>query len=149
MSLVTVLSEAVLSSAADAIIATDRDGVISFWNPGAARIFGFESEEAVGQSLDIIIPESLRKRHWDGYRHVMATGKSHYGEGDLLAVPGVTKDGRRISVEFTVALLRNTAGDAIGIAAIMRDVTKRFEETRVLRRQLSDVMASSSRENRR
>ena len=88
------LGEALLHSASDAIIATDRDGHITFWNPGAERIFGFTAAEAIGQSLDLIIPENLRARHWSGFRHTMATGTSRYGHGDLLSVPGLTKDGR-------------------------------------------------------
>ncbi len=104
------LGEAILATASDAIIATDRDGLINFWNPGAARIFGFTAEEAIGRSLDLIIPENLRARHWDGYRQVMATGESRYGAGELLSVPGITKDGRRISVEFTIIMLRDEHG---------------------------------------
>lgn len=133
-----MLTEAVLSTAADAIVAADRDGKIFFWNPGAERIFGYSSADAVGRSLDIIIPESLRKRHWDGYRKVMASGESRYGLGDLLAVPALTKARNRISVEFTIVPLRGEAGDLIGLAAIIRDVTKRFEEMRKLRQQLSE-----------
>lgn len=132
------LANAVLQTASDAIIATDHDGVISFWNPGAVRIFGFTVEEAVGSSLDLIIPENLRARHWDGYNRVMATGESHYGQGELLAVPGLTKDGRRISVEFTIVLLRDEMMKPIGTAAILRDVTVRFEETRKLKRKLAE-----------
>jgi PAS domain S-box-containing protein len=132
------LIEAILGTVSDAIIATDANGVISFWNPGAVRIFGFTSEEAVGSSLDLIIPESLRARHWAGYNQVMATGESHYGQGDLLSVPGLTKDSRRISVEFTVVLLHDEGRKPVGIAAILRDVTKRFEETRELRRQVTE-----------
>jgi PAS domain S-box-containing protein len=132
-----ILSKAVLSTVADAIIAADKEGKISFWNPGAERIFGFSSADAVGQSLDIIIPEQLRKRHWDGYQHVMATGESRYGSGDVLAVPAITKAGSRISVEFTIAPLRGESGDLVGLAAIMRDVTKRFEELRQLKRELA------------
>jgi PAS domain S-box-containing protein len=131
------LTEAILGTVSDAIIATDADGLISFWNPGAARIFGFTAEEAVGRSLDLIIPENLRARHWMGYNRVMATGESHYGQGDLLSVPGLTKDGRRISVEFTIVLLRDGERKPVGIAAILRDVTKRFEEARELKRQLA------------
>ena len=132
------LIEAVLGTVSDAIIASDADGFISFWNPGAVRIFGFTSEEAVGDSLDLIIPESLRARHWAGYNQVMATGESHYGHGDLLCVPALTKDGRRISVEFTIVLLRDRGQKPDGTAAILRDVTKRFEEARELRRQLTE-----------
>ncbi|MGB3866845.1 MAG: PAS domain S-box protein [Xanthobacteraceae bacterium] len=137
------LARAVLSTAADAIIATDREGLITFWNPGAARIFGFSNEEALGQSLDIIIPENLRKRHWDGYHHTMATGTSRYGEADLLAVPGLRKDGSRVSVEFTIVMLKDAAGAMAGTAAILRDVTKQFEELRRLRRQLAGAKAAA------
>jgi PAS domain S-box-containing protein len=133
------LAEAILTTASDAIIATDRDGLITFWNPGATRIFGYSNDEAMGNTLDIIIPENLRKRHWDGYRNTMATGTSRYGESDLLAVPGMKKDGTRISVEFTIVILRDAQGQTSGTAAILRDVTKHFEETRKLRRQLADA----------
>lgn len=132
------LGEAILASPADAILATDRDGIIRFWNPGAARIFGFTAEEAAGASLDLIIPERLRARHWDGWRKVMASGQTRYGAGDLLAVPAVTRDGRQISVEFTIILLRGGGGEIAGMAAILRDVTARFEETRRLRRALAE-----------
>src|SRR3954463_11222851 len=132
------LGAALLASASDAIIATDREGRITFWNPGAERIFGFSSAEAVGQSLDLIIPENLRGRHWAGYHHAMETGESRYGHGDLLSVPGLTKDRRRISVEFTIVILRDAQNRPAGTAAILRDVTKRFEETRELRRKLAD-----------
>jgi PAS domain S-box-containing protein len=129
------IAEALLASSSDAIVATDRDGIIRHWNKGAERIFGHSAAEAVGQSLDLIIPEQLRARHWEGYRHVMQTGQSRYGEGDLLAVPGLHKDGSRVSLEFTVAIIRNDAGEMIGIAAVLRDVTKRFEEMKALRKQ--------------
>jgi|SRR5579871_3090553 len=132
------LGAALLASSSDAIVATDREGRIVFWNPGAERIFGFTQGEAVGQSLDLIIPENLRARHWEGFRHTMATGTSSYGAGDLLSVPGLTKEGRRISVEFTIVMLRE--GDAVtGTVAVMRDVTKRFAEVRDLRRQLAEA----------
>jgi PAS domain S-box-containing protein len=133
------LSEAILRSAGEAIVATDRDGVIRFWNPGAERIFGFGAAEAIGASLDLIIPEKLQARHWQGYRQVMATGRSRYGAGDLLSVPAETRDGRRISVEFSVALLLDEQGLVAGIAAVMRDVTKRFEETKALRQKLAEL----------
>jgi PAS domain S-box-containing protein len=129
------IAEALLVSGADAIVATDRDGIIRHWNKGAERIFGHSAAEAVGKSLDLIIPEQLRARHWEGYRHVMQTGQSRYGEGDLLGVPGLRKDGTRVSLEFTVAMIRDEAGEMLGIAAILRDVTARFEEMKALRKQ--------------
>jgi PAS domain S-box-containing protein len=133
------LAQALLATPSDAIIASDEKGIIFFWNPGAERIFGFTADEANGQSLDIIIPENQRKRHWDGYTRVMETGETRYGSGDLLAVPALTRDGRRISVEFTIIMLRDNDGAPSGMAAIMRDVTPRFEELRRLRRELADA----------
>jgi PAS domain S-box-containing protein len=131
------LAAAVLSTSSDAIIATDREGVISFWNPGAERIFGHTRAEATGQSLDIIIPENQRARHWRGYRQVMQTGESRYGHGDLLSVPALHKDGRRISVEFTITPLEDENGTVEGMIALLRDVTVRFEEIRALRKELA------------
>jgi PAS domain S-box-containing protein len=137
-----LIAQAVLLARSDAIIAADRDGIICFWNPGAERIFGHTSGEAIGRSLDLIIPERLRQRHWDGFRHTMETGRSRYGEGDLLSVPALRKDGTTISVEFTIALLKSGSAGVSGIVAIMRDVTQRFEETRQLRRKLAEVTKS-------
>jgi PAS domain S-box-containing protein len=131
-----MIADAVLSTRADAIIAADRDGIIRFWNPGAERIFGHAASEAVGRSLDLIIPERLRQRHWDGYRHTIATGQSRYGEADLLSVPALRRDGATLSVEFTIVPLK-ADGQIVGIVAIMRDATKRFEEMRALRRKLA------------
>jgi len=142
MSTPAELVDALLRSASDAIVATDRDGRITFWNPGAERIFGFTADEAVGQSLDIIIPENLRARHWSGFRHTVATGTSRYGHGDLLSVPGLTKDGRKISVEFTIVMLRDAMQAVTGTLAVMRDVTKRFEEVRELKRRLAGASGS-------
>lgn len=137
------LADALLATSADAILATDRDGVIRFWNPGAVRIFGFSEEEALGRSLDIIIPERLRQRHWGGWDHVMATGHTRYGAGDLLSVPATTRGGGQISVEFTITLLRDAGGEISGMAAILRDATARFEEVRRLRRQLAATAAGA------
>jgi PAS domain S-box-containing protein len=131
------LGEAILASESDAIVATDRDGFIRYWNPGAERIFGFSRAEALGQSLDIIIPENLRKRHWDGYHGTMRTGQSRYGDGQLLSVPALHKDGRRISVEFTIVTLKDASGAVEGMIALLRDVTQRFDEMRALRKQLA------------
>src|SRR5262249_7951931 len=116
----------------------DRDGAIRFWNAGAERIFGFTEAHAVGQSLDLIIPERFRARHWAGWRRVMASGHSRYSAGDLLAVPAVRQDGATISVEFTIHLLPDASTELIGIAATLRDVTTRYEEMRELRQRLRE-----------
>ena len=138
----TQFAHRLVSGMSDAIIYADAEGVIRLWNRGATRIFGFT--EAVGRSLDIIIPERLRERHWQGYRATMRTGQTRYGDGQVLSVPALRKDGARISVEFTIVPFTNDAGQTIGIAAIMRDATARFEELRALRRQLAGDPAASS-----
>ena len=118
----------------DAVVYSDEAGDIRYWNSAAEAMFGFTAAEAVGQKLDIIVPESLRQRHWDGYLRTMATGVTRYGAGDLLAVPAIRKDGTRISVEFTIVPFKDDTGRMVGIAAVMRDVTRRFEEMRALRK---------------
>ncbi len=131
------VGEAILSAESDAIVATDKAGLITFWNPGATRVFGFTLDETMGKSLDLIIPENLRARHWEGYEKVMQTGESHYTTGDLLSVPAMTKAGTRISVQFTMAILFDEAGKPAGAASVMRDITKQFEETKALRKKLA------------
>jgi PAS domain S-box-containing protein len=91
MDLNRLVADAILA-AADAVVATDRDEIIRVWNPGAERIFGHRADGALDQSLDLIVPERLRARHWEGFCQVMATGESYYGEGDLLSVPGLRRD---------------------------------------------------------
>ena len=118
----------------DGILYADQDGLIRYWNAGCQRIFGFTADDAQGQSLDIIIPQNLRSRHWQGYRQTMRTGETRYGAGDLLSVPALRKDGARISVEFSIVPFRDAAGLMAGIGAVMRDVTKRFEEMKALRK---------------
>jgi PAS domain S-box-containing protein len=121
----------------EAIVYADAAGLIQFWNAGAVRMFGFTEQEALGRSLDIIVPPNLQERHWHGYRETMRTGQTRYGDGQLLAVPAVRQDGTRLSVEFTIVPFTGDDGRMVGIAAIMRDATARFEELRALRKQLA------------
>ena len=114
-----------VDGADDAVIVADAAGAIQYWNAAAERMFGHSREQAIGSSLDLIIPENLRDRHWEGYRRVMATGQTAYA-GRMLAVPALRADGSRISIEFTVTLLHDPAGAVRGIAAILRDVTARW-----------------------
>jgi PAS domain S-box-containing protein len=131
-----------VQAAGDAIIAADTDGKILLWNPAAERIFGFTAKDALGHSLDLIIPERLRHRHWEGYQRVMRTGQSRYGT-EVLRVPALHKDGRALSIAFTVALLHAGDGGIQAIAAIVRDETARWEEERALRRLLTELEARS------
>jgi PAS domain S-box-containing protein len=122
---------------ADAVVVADPEGTIVFWNEAATRLFGWSEAEAVGQLLDLIIPERLRARHWDGYRRVMETGHTQYGNR-LLEVPALHRDGHTFSIAFTVTLLTH-AGEQRpdGIAALIRDDTARREELRSLRDRLA------------
>jgi PAS domain S-box-containing protein len=122
----------------DAVIVTDASGAIRYWNRASEAMFGHSPEQAMGASLDIIIPEKLRERHWEGYWRVMATGETRYA-GRMLAVPALRADGSRISVEFTVTLLRDPGGSLWGIGAILRDVTARWEQQRALAQELKDL----------
>ncbi|MGB8629125.1 MAG: PAS domain S-box protein [Xanthobacteraceae bacterium] len=126
-----------MNDAPDAIIYADTGGMIRFWNHGAERIFGFTPAEVNARSLDIIIPENLRRRHWDAYAETMRTGRTRYGAGDVLAVPALRKDGSRVSVEFTILPYRDRRGRVLGVAAIVRDVTERFEEIKRLREKVA------------
>ena len=130
--------EAFIDVAADAIIAAGSDGKIVFWNPAATRIFGFTPEEALGESLDLIIPERFRARHWDGYRQVMSTGETKY-RAEVLRVPARHRDGKTLSIAFTVTLLDAPDGKGRLIAAIVRDETARWNEERALRQRLSEL----------
>jgi PAS domain S-box-containing protein len=136
-------SARLVQECSDAIVYADARGAIRFWNRGATRIFGFSEEEALGASLDLIIPERLRARHWQGYDEVMKGRPSRYAEGALLAVPAMHKDGHQISVEFTILPFHDEAGALLGIAANLRDVTQRFEEMRALRRELAAAKGQS------
>ena len=129
-----------VAAVGDAIVATDASGAITLWNPAAERMFGFPQGEALGKSLDLIIPERLRTRHWDGFHKTMLTGQTKYGT-DLLRVPAVDKGGRALSIAFTVALLHSADGKPAAIAAVIRDETTRFNEERSLRKRLAELEA--------
>jgi PAS domain S-box-containing protein len=131
----------IVADAPDGILFADRDDVIRLWNGGCERIFGYSAAEAVGRPLEIIIPESLRERHRRGHAETMRTGHTKYGNGDLLSVPALRKDGTRISVEFSITPFRDENSAITGLAAIMRDVTKRFEEIKALRKQAGSLSA--------
>ena len=133
----------IVETAGDAIIFADRDGIIRLWNRGAEGIFGYTETEAVGQSLDLIIPEPQRELHWKGYGRVMLDGVTKYGS-ETLAVPAVTKDGERISIEFTINLLRDGDGKVLGPVAVVRDVTARWVREKELRQRLAFLEAGQT-----
>jgi nitric oxide dioxygenase len=133
------IARRIVEEAADAILSCDPDGVIRLWNSGAERMFGFSADEAIGKSLDIIVPERLRGRHWDGWKHALEARKSRYGAGELLAVPAVRKDGSTLSIEFTIVMLRDGASGVAAVAAVIRDVTARWTKDKELRARLKEL----------
>ncbi len=132
------LYQQIIQNAPEAIIFVDREGNIGLWNSGAAAIFGYSAEEALGQQLDLIIPERQRKRHWEGFHKTMQTGVTKYG-AELLSVPALRKDGTRISIEFSIVLIRDEAGRLTGVTAIMRDVTARRQQEQALKERLAGL----------
>jgi PAS domain S-box-containing protein len=140
------LCQQIVDNASDAIIFADGDGLVRLWNAGAERIFGFRADEMVGKSMDPIIPENLRERHWEGYDQTMKTGRTQYSR-NLLAVPALRKDGTRISIEFTIALIRDADGKLLGPGAILRDVTARWNRDKDLRKHLATLEAQVKKLN--
>lgn len=123
-----------------AIIFGDREGIIRLWNSGAEAMFGWSAQEAVGHSMDLIVPEKHRPRHWEGYHNVMRTGVTKYGR-DALAVPALRKDGSRISIEFFIVLVRDDRGEMLGSAAVISDVSARWEREKATRAKLAGLEA--------
>jgi PAS domain S-box-containing protein len=126
----------ILDGSPDAILICDRTGTVRYWNAAAERVFGFRVTEALGVSLNLIIPEPLRARHWVGWEAAMKTGVTRYGEGELLAVPARHKDGRRISIEFSIQFIKDADGQTKWVAAVIRDVTERYRREKTLQAQL-------------
>ena len=137
------LCRRIVETVGDAVIFADRDGIIRLWNRAAEGIFGYTEEEAIGQSLDLIIPERQRELHWKGYGKAMLDGVTKYGS-ETLSVPGVTKDGERISIEFTINLLRGGDGKVLGPVAVVRDVTARWVREKELRQRLAFLEAGQT-----
>ncbi len=134
------LAARIVAASSDAILYADRDGLIRLWNRGCEETFGWTAAEALGKSMDLIIPERLRGRHWDGWGKVMESGVTRYGK-DVLAVPAARKDGGALSIEFTIALFRDADGRIEGASAIVRDVTARFARDKELRSRLKEAEA--------
>lgn len=128
----------------DGVVVADAEGKIVFWNPGAERIFGFTRSDAIGQTLDLIVPERQRHRHWEGFDKTMQTGETRYGN-DLLRVPALHKEGHPLSIAFTVAMLHAADGKVSAIVAIVRDETKRWDEEQALRGRVKELEAKSER----
>lgn len=134
--------EQLANAMGDGVVISDAKGDIVFWNTSAERIFGYSAAEALGKSLDIITPERFRARHWGGYKKSMETGTTRYGS-TLLTVPALHKEGRSLSIAFTVAMLTDEDGNVGAIAAIVRDDTERFQTDRELKKRIAELEAKS------
>jgi PAS domain S-box-containing protein len=130
--------QALVASVGDGVMASDASGVITLWNPACERMFGFTEAEALGKSLDLIIPQRQQKPHWDGYYKTMATGITKYGN-DVLRVPAVHKDGHTLSIAFTVSMLHFADGAVSAIVAVIRDESVKFAEDRLLRKRVMEL----------
>jgi PAS domain S-box-containing protein len=135
--------KALIAAVGDAVMVCDTQGAVVLWNPGCERMFGYAEAEVLGKTMDMIIPERLRARHWEGYDKTMATGVTKYGH-DLLRVPAVDKQGRTMSIAFTVAMLHAPDGKVSAIASIIRDETARFNEDRALKKRLAELEARAA-----
>ncbi len=137
------LYQRIVENSPIAILFADREGKIRFWNHGAETMFGYGAQEALGQSLDLIVPEKQRPRHWEGWTRVMASGVTKYGS-DPLAVPALKKDGSRISIEFNIILLRAPTGELQGAAAMIQDVTALWQQQKEMRARLAALEAKAT-----
>ena len=132
------LSQQIVKESSDAIMFADLAGSIRLWNKGAEAMFGHSAAEAEGKSLDLIIPENLRGRHWEGYHKVMASGVTRY-DTELLSAPGICKDGSRLSLEFSMVIVRDANGAVQGIGAIIRDVTARWQKEKAMKERIKSL----------
>jgi len=136
------MERALLEQAPDAVIFAGTDGMIAFWNEAATRVFGHSIEAAMGQSLDIIIPEVYRDRHWTGYDRALADRETKY-KGEVLPTKAMRADGAEIYVELGFAMVKNPDGSMAGAMAVARDITERFNRDRDMRRKLRELEAAA------
>ena len=134
----TIDYQALVTGVGDGVMAANAQGLITLWNPACTRLFGFTEAEALGKSLDLIIPQRQQKPHWEGYDKTMATGITKYGN-DVLRVPAVHKDGHTLSIAFTVSMLHNPDGSVSAIVAVIRDESVKFAQERALKKRITEL----------
>ena len=133
------LAARILDGSPDAILICDVEGIVRYWNQGAERVFGFCRGQVLNRSLNIIIPERFRERHWAGWKAAMSTGVTRYNDGELLGVPALHKDGGQISIEFSIHLINDAGGRTEWVVAFVRDVTQRYVREKALRAALQSL----------
>jgi PAS domain S-box-containing protein len=132
------LFRAIAEQAPDAIIFVDTKGVVRFWNESAKAVFGYSADEALGRSLDLIIPERLRRAHWDAFQRAIEIGQTKLGR-QAFATRAVHKDENRLYVELSFAVVKDMAGTVAGALGIARDITSRYVSDSALRERLSEL----------
>lgn len=131
-----------LDQAPDAVIYADHTGVIRYWNPAAERVFGYQPAQAVGRSLDLIVPQEFRDAHWAGYQRAVAAGATKY-VGRALTTRALRADGSSTYVDLAFEIVHDSDGAVTGVMATARDVTERFTAERAMRRRLRELEAST------
>jgi PAS domain S-box-containing protein len=143
---VTALAAQLLATTKDGLVIADPVGTIVYWNHGAADMFCHPPSEALGASLDLIVPEGFRARHWEGYANTMRTGQTSYADR-VLAVPAAHRDGHRLSIEFRVTLLGDDPIHPAAIGAVIRDVSERWDRDRRIRTRLAELEGAQGAPN--
>ncbi|MBX9871810.1 MAG: PAS domain S-box protein [Burkholderiaceae bacterium] len=134
------LAAQILHSMPEAVIFSDLEGIVRVWNGGAEKIFGWSAEEAIGQSLDMIIPERMRKAHWDGFNQAIARGGVKPGRTSMIT-RSLHKTEEFIYIDMSFEMVRDAQGQMLGSLAVARDATKRFNDEKALRKQLAELTA--------
>ncbi len=132
------LRSMLIQQAPDAVIFAGPEGIIREWNPAAERMFGHSPEGAIGQSLDLIIPERFREAHWNGYKRALLAGETRYS-GQTLPTRSIRKDGSTIYVELTFAIIHDAYGKVIGALSHARDISERWAREREQRQHLQEL----------
>ncbi len=133
----------IFTSMQEALVFADLEGVIRAWNGGAEILFGFGADEAIGQSVDLIVPEKMRRAHWDGFNKAVA-------HGDILSARGaritraLQKNGEALYVEMSFAMVYDAAGVMTGSVAVARDATARYLADRAARQTASTAALPTS-----
>lgn len=138
--LAAVSGDELMKQAPDALILADREGVIRRWNAAAAEVFGHSAEEAIGQTLDLIIPERFREQHWTGFDRALEAGETKY-RGQALPTRS-ERNGEAIYVELTFAMVHDSSGAVVGVLCGARDITQRFQDDRAMRTRLRELEAA-------
>lgn len=135
--------QGVVEQLPDAVIVSDRQGVIRIWNRAAEELFGFAAAEAIGQSLDIIIPERFREAHWNAFDQAVVNGRTRLGS-QVRTTRSMHKQGHKLYVDLSFGLVTDEAGSVVGATAVARDCTARFEADKALRKRVADLEAGAT-----